>query len=92
MLKDKIGLCIGKKSSNKNYETRGNPLMNDLVYVSKIRLSCPFCSNKNHGTNKIIKSLWALQCHFTTVHHNDVYCKKIITNLEDLLRQEVIRL
>ena len=81
-----------KNSDKKNHESVngvGNPLMYDPVFISKIRLSCPFC--KNCGKKKIIKSLWALNCHFAKIHYNDAYCKKIISDLENLLRQGVIR-
>jgi len=61
----------------------------DPVYKIKVRLSCPFC--KNCGKPKIYNSLWSLHSHFVRVHYNDALCKKITSDLENLLKQGVIR-
>ena len=59
------------------------------VYKIKLRLSCPFC--KKNGKPKIYHSLLTLQLHFSRTHYSDAYCKKIISDLEDLLKQGVLR-
>ncbi len=61
----------------------------DPIFKIKLRLSCPFC--KNCGKPKIHHSTWALHNHFKRVHRNDAYCQKVIADLENLLKQGVIR-
>jgi len=59
------------------------------VYKMKLRLSCPFC--KKGGKPKIHHSLLSLNYHFASTHYSDVYCEKVISDLENLLKQGVLR-
>lgn len=68
---------------------RGNPMLVDPVFLMKIRSSCPFC--KSHGRTKNFSSLFSLQHHFGLVHGNDVYCKKVTSDLENLIRLGVLK-
>jgi len=59
------------------------------VYKMKLRLSCPFC--KKNGKPKIYHNLLTLKLHFSRTHYSDVYCQKIVSDLENLLKQGVLR-
>ena len=68
-------------------KSKGTP--NDEVYLKELRLSCPFC--KNNGPSKVYSNLWKLSYHFRFHHGYDVYCEKLISNLESLIMSGVLR-
>ena len=61
----------------------------DEIYLKSGRFSCPFC--RKNGPSKIFKNLWGLRCHFRFEHGFDVYCEKIISDLESLIKEDVLR-
>ena len=83
---------IGKTSSVNSADlvllTKGCPVREGHYYQKKILLHCPFC--KTCGTKKTFKSLWQLRYHFSYHHSLDADCKKIINDLENLLKHEVL--
>jgi len=76
---------IGKKSRNKSCA-----LLIDVkvYYKNGLGFNCPFCFGC--GRKKFYPDLRRLKYHFTYTHNSDIYCQRIIFDLEDQLRRGVL--